>query len=83
MRSITELYNKLGIQPPKRRYTYTMVNRKEIPEWKYRQEQSKWKLAIKEFKKSLNKYRTGSEREWDGGGYFIKPIYTYEGEKYC
>jgi len=40
------------------------------------------KRAIKDFKKSLNKYRTGSEKEWEGDGYFIKPVYTYDGEKY-
>jgi hypothetical protein len=83
MKSVIELYNKLGIHPPKRKYTYTMVNKKEIPAWLYRQEQGKWKQQVKEFKRSLNKYRTGSEKEWEGDGYFVKPVYTYEGEKYC
>jgi len=82
MRSVTELYNKLGIKPPKRQYTYTMVNQKQIPAWLYRQEQAKWKRSIKEFKKQLNKYKTGSTREWEGSGYFNKPVYTYQGVQY-
>jgi hypothetical protein len=82
MKSITELYNKLGISPPKRKYTYTMVNQKEIPAWLYRHEQAKWKISVKEFKKKLNKYRTGSRKEWEGDGYFVKPVYTHEGVQY-
>lgn len=82
MKPLSELLHKLNMKPPVRKYNYTMVNRKEIPLWLYRQEQTKWKQAMKEFKKHLNKYRTGSEKEWEGDGYFIKPVYTYEGQKY-
>lgn len=82
MKSVSELFKKLNIIPPKRKYTYTMVNKKEIPLWLYRQEQNKWKRSMKQFKKSLNKYRTGSIREYEGDGYFTKPVYTFEGEQY-
>lgn len=82
MRPLSELFQKLGVAPPKRKYTYTMVNRKEIPLWMYRQEQAKWKRSVKEFKKSLNKYKTGSTKQWEGDGYFTKPVYTYEGQQY-
>ena len=82
MRPISELYQKLGVQPPKRKFTYTMVNRKQITRLEYLREQAKWKKAMKEFKKSISKYRTGSDNEKEGDGYFKVAVYTYQGIKY-
>jgi hypothetical protein len=77
--SLSVLMDKLGIVLPKRRITMTMVNKKKITLKEYQRAQNKWKHECREQLKKLHPYYVGTYKDWEGDGYFTKPVYYYEG----
>lgn len=65
-------------------YPYPQVKRglrrKNPSEYRrIKQAQERWQ---KLFDRAMKPYRVGSFRDWDGDGYFTRPLYLYEGKYY-